>query len=288
MKYDTSLAPHLVLVGRSGAGKTTAARILLAYALRYYSARDLIILDWAGEYDITGKKHTPPFPVPLKPQLLTDALMAVVGRASELDYVIAGWLSQALEQHASFTRAAAALRERAPYSLTALTASFILESVGRYVEPRERAELEGGVYLLFHISSIRDREIVQKFLAMLAVLQHALQMELARYYPNSVDLPSPALIFIEKKWLNDDWLFFRRLFNHANYWRRIVFTSHTLPPPDILSSCELLLFDCSWRMRRALKAPIPDSSLKPGECWWVRRGGDMPQKLRFELPRLRF
>jgi hypothetical protein len=279
LKYDTSLAPHLALVGHSGAGKTNAVQVLLSHVLRggYYR---IMVLDWEEEYTYMPLPiYAPPFPVPFSHHLLSDALMAIVGRASELDHVIAGWLSQALEQHASFTSAAAALRERAPYSLAALTVSSLLESVGRYVEPQEGAELGEGVYLLSHIPSIRDREMVQKFLAMLAVLQRVLQRESARYVP--------TMIFLEKKWLNDDWIFFRRLFNHANYLRRIVFTSHTLPPPDILSSCELLLFDCSWRMRRALKAPIPDSSLKPGECWWVRRG-DTPQKLRFELPKLRF
>jgi hypothetical protein len=272
LKLNTSLAPHLALVGRSGTGKTGVVHVLLSRVLRKYF-HPIIVLDWEEEYtDMPLPIHAPPFPVPFLHHLLSNALIATVGRFSELDHAIAGWLTRALNQNTSLIGAATELRKLAPYSLAALTASSLLELVWRYIEPEvlyneEEAVLEDGVYLLSKIPSIHEREAVQKFLAMLAVL---LPRMLGR------------IIVIEKKWLNDDWFFFRRLFNYAGSRNRIVFTSDTLPPPDILSNCELLLFDCDREVRRALKAPIPDTPLKPGECWWVRRTGS-PRKLRFEL-----
>ena len=62
----------------------------------------------------------------------------------------------------------------------------------------------------------------------------------------------------------------------------IFITQGPLPPAELRSSFEILLFDCDWEMRRSLRAPTPDSQLGVGECWWVRRSG-APKKLKFKV-----
>ena len=147
-----------------------------------------------------------------------------------------------------------------------------LEIVAKYVEFASLGEeangLSEGVYLLSDIPSIWERAAVQQFLAMFHTLARR--------------SPVPSLLVVEEGGMGARITFLRHLLALAR--RRgvkLIFISQSMPPAEIRQSFELLLFDTDWEIRRALRAPIPDGDLQPGECWWVRRGG-LPKKLRFK------
>jgi hypothetical protein len=273
---DPDLAPHLLLVGRTGSGKTTAARAVLHRALRS-GLFDLVVLDWDGEYDdLPVEIHAPPFPIAAPPSLVADAL-AEVERAEEGGHMVALHLRKALTA-ATPEKAAERLRTdiSTSYSLrgTLEAAAARLETVAKYVEfatvSGEVDGLDEGVYLLSEIPSIWERASVQQFLAMYHVLSRR--------------SPVPSLLLIEEGGMGARTTFLRHLLALAR--RRgvkvIFITQGPLPPAELRSSFELLLFDCDWELRRSLRAPILDSPLKPGECWWVRRGGE-PKKQKFKV-----
>ena len=278
LKGSSSLAPHLMLVGRTGSGKTTAARAVLHRAL-HLALYDIVILDWDKEYDsLPLEIHTPPFSIAAPLPLVADAL-AEVERAEEGGHMVALHLRRALAA-APPGRAAERLRtdiSTASYSLRGVleAAAARLETVSKYVEfgaatPAEdngAHGLRGGVYLLSEIPSIWERAALQQFLAMFHVLART--------------NPTPSILVIEEGGMGARTTFLRHLMAHAR--RRgvkVVFISQSMPPAEVRQSFEVLVFDTDWELRRALRAPIPDAPLRPGECWWVRRGG-APKKLRF-------
>jgi energy-coupling factor transporter ATP-binding protein EcfA2 len=268
------LAPHLLLIGRTGSGKTTAARTLLMRVIRQY-LHDVVVLDWDAEYtELPLPIYAPPFEVRAPPLLVADAL-AEVERAEEGGHMVAVHLRKMLAAALSLERAAERLRvDILASSLRGVLEAAVarLETVAKYVDASLGEEANGlseGVYLLSDIPSIWERAAVQQFLAMFHVLAR-----------NS---PAPSILVIEEGGMGARTTFLRHLLALARRRNiRLVFvTQGPLPPPELRSSFEILLFDCDWELRKQLRAPIPDDGLSPGECWWVRRGG-LPKKLRFK------
>jgi hypothetical protein len=199
-----------------------------------------------------------------------------VVRAEEGGHAVAALLSKAL---AASTLDRAIERLRSEVALlyprgVAEAATVRLEAVSKYIvlHPLPNAGLNGlseGVYLLAEIANIWERAAIQQFLATFAVLSRP---------PASL----PQLLVIEEGGMGKCTTFLRHLLALAR--RRgvkVIFISQgPSPPPELRGSFEVLLFDSDPELRRTLRAPIPDSPLKPGECWWVRRAG-APKKLRF-------
>ena len=126
-----------------------------------------------------------------------------------------------------------------------------------------------GVYLLAEIPSLWERAELQQFLATFFTLARA---------PGAWP---PLLLAVEEGGMGARTSFLKRLVALARRRNvKVLFISQSLPDSEVLDNFEILLFDAGYATRRELRAPIPDSQLRPGECWWVRRAGP-PVKLRF-------
>jgi DNA polymerase III delta prime subunit len=288
---DPDLAPHLLLVGRTGSGKTSTARAVIYQALR--AGYNLTILDWDSEYAglVPLEVHELPFEIAAPPAVVADAL-AEVERMEGSGHGVAFFLRKAMTAAADFGKAAEKLRtslEVTSYALrAALEAAIVrLETLAPYVSFRASAEegcgLREGVYLLSEIASIWDRSAVRQFLAMYHVAARRWVAILAEKGDPSAPPLSPSLLVIEEGSVGAHSTYLKHLSVEARKARtKLILISQEPPPPEIQQNYELLLFDTDWRIRKELRAPIPDSPLALGECWWVRRARP-PQKIRFKV-----
>jgi DNA polymerase III delta prime subunit len=276
------MAPHLLLVGRTGSGKTTAARTIIDYiVLRKRLARALI-LDWDDEYAgyLPLPVFEPPFPLPAPPPpapaprpslppSFADAV-AEVERAEEGGHMVAAFLREVLQTedlaHA-VQRLRLIARDQSWLRGIIEAATIRLEIVAKYTVFAE--EEPEGIYLLAEIPSIWERAAIQQFLAM--------------YFVLAKTAPTPTLLVIEEGGMGARTTFLRHLLAHARRQGvRVVFiTQGPLPPPELRQSFEILLFDSDPAIRYELRAAVPDRPLAVGECWWIRRG-ERPLPFRFK------
>jgi hypothetical protein len=286
---DPDLAPHLLLVGRTGSGKTTAARAILSRALR--SGFDLIVLDWDGEYadDLPLPVYEPPFSISAPAPLVADAL-AEVERSAEGGHGVAYFLKKAITGAASLERAAEKLRTQfdvTSYALRAAIEAAVtrLEMLMQYIEfttSNEPAGLGEGVYLLSEIPSIWARASVQQFLSAFHVFANRRLLIAHERDPLLPPVP-PSILVIEEGGMGARATYLYHLMREARKARtKLVIITQELLEEELRQSCELLLFDCDPAMRKKLNAAIPHSQLRVGECRWVRRDGTA-KKLHFKL-----
>jgi hypothetical protein len=239
---------------------------------------EVVVLDWDAEYtELPLPLYAPPFEVGAPPFLVADAL-AEVERQEGSGHLVALYLREALSEAFEKPQKAIEFIQR-----KASIASSVLRGVLEAAEARLRTVLsyiefdassndglKKGVYLLSEISSIWERAALQQFLSMVHVLARS----------GSV----PSILVVEEGGMGARTTFLRHLLALARRKNvKVIFIMQgPLPPPELRQSFELLLFDSDPELRRELRAAIPDSAIRPGECWWVRRDG-MAKKLQFRL-----
>jgi DNA polymerase III delta prime subunit len=286
---NEEMAPHLLLVGRTGSGKTTAAKYFIARALHYYT--EVIVLDWDNEYNkILSPSYDPPFLIDARIAHVTDAVTEVE-RSEGSGHGVSYFIRKALEDAAQHARAnlfqAAAERLRArtlevsSYALrAALEAALVrLELLAPYVFVNTSASiaraLSRGTYKLFKIPSIWTRSTVRQFLSVFHVVARRAALIAYEEEPAIHDPPDPSVLVIEEGSVGATTTYMVHLLTEARKAAtRVIIISQRLPDAEIVQNCELLLFDTSPAVRRALHAAIPDSRLRVGEAWWVRRDGE--------------
>jgi energy-coupling factor transporter ATP-binding protein EcfA2 len=302
------LAPHLLLVGRTGSGKTTAAKYIVARAKEYYT--EVCILDWDAEYRALAPEYEPPFLInATNEQLLADSL-AEVERAEGGGHATAFFLRQALKQALkdvlgeavrmrahnpstnAFAKAAEKLRARAlevSYALrAAMDAAVVrLEELAPYIDieygplangggaSARVCGLKRGVYSLFAIPSIWSRAAVRQFLSVFHVVARRAALTAYEKEPAIHDPPDPSILVIEEGSVGATTTYLVHLLTEARKaLTKVIIVSQRLPDAEVVQNCEVLLFDTAPSIRRALHAAIPDSRLRVGEAWWVRRDGE--------------
>jgi hypothetical protein len=286
---DEEMAPHLLLVGRTGSGKTTAAKCVVSRALQRYS--EIVILDWDNEYRNTlTTSYDPPFFISASSAQVADAI-AEIERPEGGGHATAHYIRKALEEaeratHSTsnlFRAAAEKLRTRmveiTSYAMRAALEAAImrLEEIAPYIEVETsvHAGLKRGTYSLFKIASIWNRSALRQFLAMFHVVSRRAAIVAFEEESANFDPPDPSILVIEEGAVGATTTYLLHLLTEARKaLTRVIIVSQRLPDPDIVQNCELLLFDTTPAVRRALHAAVPDSRLRVGEAWWVRRDGE--------------
>jgi hypothetical protein len=170
--------------------------------------------------------------------------------------------------------------EIASYAMrAALEAALMrIEMVRQYVvltAPAAAGGLAPGVYDLACIPSIWDRSALRQFLSVYHVTARRAALVAYEEEPAIYDPPDPSLLIIEEGSVGATTTYLRHLMTEARKaLTRVIIISQRLLDPEILQNAEILLFDTSPAVRRALCAAIPDSRLRVGEAWWVRRDGE--------------
>jgi hypothetical protein len=152
-----------------------------------------------------------------------------------------------------------------------------LEEIAPYIEVETsvHAGLKRGTYSLFKIASIWNRSALRQFLAMFHVVSRRAAIVAFEEEPANFDPPDPSILVIEEGAVGATTTYLLHLLTEARKaLTRVIIVSQRLPDPDIVQNCELLLFDTTPAVRRALHAAVPDSRLRVGEAWWVRRDGE--------------
>jgi ABC-type dipeptide/oligopeptide/nickel transport system ATPase component len=265
-------APHLAIVGRSGAGKTTLARTLVAHLLSLNITT--VVLDFDGEYgDLPISSLTPPFPIPEGVSL--SWLLSQAARPSREEgggYGISGLLSllesdNDEEEENTLDEMIDEMITRIRHDLTLpfnvrFAALWRLQILKKYfITDDNNNNYNSLLYNLSMIPDIRERQVVEQILASVI----------------TVHSPGPLFLLVEEgvpgEWISDLTMMARRR------GVRIIYVSQSLPSASALPSFELLIFTPYISNPRP-QLPLPTDPATDRGVWWVGALGIHRLKLR--------
>ncbi|AKG39058.1 hypothetical protein MA03_07160 [Infirmifilum uzonense] len=255
---------HIALIGRTGSGKTTAAKWLVTAAITF--GVKVHILDFDNEYsDLPLPRFTPPFIITSSAPL--PWLLAQMERPGEGGHGIA--LAVASASAASLEAVERELR--AMYNdRTATAAAARLRVLKKYIVLNNDEPPAPGIWDLSMIPDPEERAMLSQFLA--------------SYIVAASPGTHPSLLVIEEAGMGATQYFLRSLlYLSRRRGVRIIYISHALPPTELIADFDLLLFDAgsiAYKLLSELRLPIPaPAGLRPGEAWWVR--GTKARKIQF-------
>jgi len=253
--FEGAGAPHLAIVGRSGAGKTTLAKHIIAHLLN--NTNNVIVLDFDGEYaDLPLFEVNPPFPIPrgvslawllsraARPSREEGGGFGIAGLLGIIDNIDTEDIDEVVTRIKNDLTIPFNIRFAVLWRLYVLKKYFVFTDSHEYNNSSSRYDLS--------LSDIRERQVVQSILASLVV----------NYYYS----PGPLFLVIEEgvpgEWISDLVALARRR------GVRIIYVSQSLPPASLLPSFELVLFTPYVTTQR-LQLPLPTDPATDRGVWWV-------------------
>jgi ABC-type cobalamin/Fe3+-siderophores transport system ATPase subunit len=249
-------APHLAIVGRSGAGKTTLTKKIIGNLLNNTS-NNKVVLDFDNEYsDLPLQVLTPPFPLPRGVSLswlLSQAVRPF--REEGGGFGISGLLSLFLfeddEDNMKIDEMITRVKtdHTIPFNIR-FAALWRLNIIKKFfVFDNHDYNSSSSRFDLSMIPDIRERQVVEQILASLIIDRS----------------PGPLFLVIEEgvpgEWLSDVLMLARRR------GVRIIYVSQSLPPSSVLPSFEVVFFTPYFNTHPQLPLPI-NPSLDRG-VWWI-------------------
>lgn len=242
IQRDQNASPHLCIVGRTGAGKTTLCKKIVLFLLE--RGENVSVLDFDGEYgDLPIPLLTPPFHVPKVPLawLISQAI-----RPEEGGYGIAGLVTlldtedvgEAISRIKQDWTVPASIRFATLWRLAVLQKYFVYDGA---------TLLSSAVYDLSSMN-VRERQIVQQVLASLLTMDSN-----ARYMVIEEG--------VSGAWMEDLLVMARRR------RKRLIFVSQSLP--DKVQNFEVVLFTPYITNLRTFPLPLPVSPSTDKGAWWV-------------------
>lgn len=256
-------APHLAIVGRSGAGKTSLAKRLMLYLLA--NEKNVTVLDFDGEYlDTPIPIITPPFLIP--PGVSLAWLLSQAARPSGEEgmggFGLAGLTSLLIEDSQDVQDVNAKIKEL----ISALRRDYTLPSTIRfgllwrlmvfrkYFIVQDSELPRNFVADVSSVLDVRERQVTQQILASLIVHSHPTQSS------------DPLFLFVEEgvpgDWIRDLVIMSRRR------GVRIVYISQSLPPSSVQSSFETIIFTPFLSPQR-LPLSLPVDPAQDRGVWWT-------------------
>ena len=241
-------APHLFVVGGSGAGKTTLVRKIALFLLQHGT---LNVIDFDKEYvDLPLETVTPPFPVFVPSMSFLGWLVSQASRPEEGGFATASTLdffedAKDLDEVISKIKydpmLPSSVRYAALWRISLFRKYFIIKA-------EADDDLAGRVFDLSGILSIRERQAVQQILLSYLINSNARWVVVEEVHPGP--------------WISDISMLARRR------GKRLILVSQIFPEDP--QNYELVIFT-PYPISRQI--PLPVNPLYDKGVWWVGRLG---------------